>query len=167
MKKITSREIVTTDIFKKIGDEWMLIGAEKGGKMNVMTASWGGVGVLWNMDVATCYIRPTRYTKEFCDASDCFTLSFYPDEMKEGLSVCGTKSGRDCDKLKEAGFEAVIEEKAAYCKGASLVIVCEKLYAQDFEQKCFIDKTVIDKCYPKRDFHTMYVGKILYALVSD
>ena len=90
--------------FTKIGSEWMLITAGDESGCNTMTASWGGLGVLWGKNVATCYIRPQRYTKKFVDANDTFTLSFYGPEYKQALSICGSKSGRDCDKVKEAGL---------------------------------------------------------------
>ena len=88
-----------------IGHEWMLVTAgnqEKG--YNTMTASWGGLGVLWGQPAATVYIRPQRYTKEFVDREEYFTLSFLPEEYKPQLGICGSKSGRDMDKVKECGF---------------------------------------------------------------
>lgn len=95
---------LTFNPFTKIGSEWMLITAGDQSGYNTMTASWGGLGVLWGKNVATCYIRPQRYTKKFVDANDTFTLSFYGPEHKQALSICGSKSGRDCDKVKEAGL---------------------------------------------------------------
>lgn len=68
---------LTFNPFTKIGSEWMLITAGDQSGYNTMTASWGGLGVLWGKNVATCYIRPQRYTKKFVDANDTFTLSFY------------------------------------------------------------------------------------------
>ena len=93
--------------FTKIGSEWMLITAGDESGCNTMTASWGGLGVLWGKNVATCYIRPQRYTKKFVDANDTFTLSFYGPEYKQALSICGSKSGRDCDKVKEADLPRI------------------------------------------------------------
>lgn len=84
--------------FTKIGTEWMLITAGDEKKFNTMTASWGGVGIMWNKNVVTTYIRPQRYTKEFVDANEYFTVSFYDKEYKKALNICGTRSGRDCDK---------------------------------------------------------------------
>ena len=76
--------------FTKIGKEWMLITAGTEEKYNTMTASWGGVGVIWGKDVVTAYIRPQRYTKEFVDANDTFTISFFPEGYKKALSLCGS-----------------------------------------------------------------------------
>lgn len=80
--------------FKMIGDQWMLVTAGDQIKYNTMTASWGGIGVMWGKNVAVTVIRPQRYTKEFVESHDCFTLSFYPEEYKKALSLCGSKSGR-------------------------------------------------------------------------
>lgn len=89
-----------------IGKEWLLITAEKDGKANTMTASWGGVGVLWGKNVATLYIRPQRYTKEFVDASDTLSLSVLDESFRKTLNYLGTVSGRDENK---------IEKSRAYC----------------------------------------------------
>ena len=93
------------DPFERIGRDWCLITAGNKGSYNTMTASWGGVGILWNKEVATCYIRPQRYTKEFVDREEYFTLSFFPDGWREALNFCGKYSGRDRDKAAETGLK--------------------------------------------------------------
>ena len=91
--------------FDKISKQWMLVTAGDGEASNTMTASWGGVGIMWGKPVATVYIRPQRYTKEFIDKNEYFTLSFLPEEYRKALSVCGSVSGRNvADKWKEAGL---------------------------------------------------------------
>ena len=161
MRQINVNELDTSRLFSKIGEQWMLIGAADGnGKTNFMTASWGGLGVLWNENVATCYIRPTRYTMNFTERSEYFTLSFYPPDKRQALTVMGRKSGRDCDKLALAGMTQAKLTDAVYCEGAHTVILCKKLYAQDMDADCFTDKSILDKHYPARDLHRMYVGKI-------
>ena len=89
---------INENFFKLIGEKWMLITAGNEQNLNMMTASWGGVGVLWNKNVAFSFIRPNRYTFEFTEQNDYYTLSFYDDEFKSELSFCGTNSGRDVDK---------------------------------------------------------------------
>ena len=155
---------ITQNPFAMIGEQWMLITAGSGEKCNTMTASWGGVGVLWQAPVATCYVRPQRYTKQFLDAQEYFTLTFFGEEHREALKLCGTKSGRDVDKVKECGFTV----KAAACgapyfEEAELVIVCRKRYVQDFDPAAIPDD-VKEKQYPNRDYHTMYIGEIVEVL---
>ena len=90
--------------FTKIGKEWMLVTAGDEKKHNTMTASWGAMGVMWGKNVVSVYLRPQRYTKEFVDAGELFTVSFYSEDHRGALNICGTKSGRDCDKEKPASF---------------------------------------------------------------
>ena len=90
--------------FDLIGKQWMLITAGNEEKCNTMTASWGGVGIMWGKPTATAYIRDSRYTKEFVDREDYFTLAFFGEEHREALNLCGRVSGRDEDKIKEAGL---------------------------------------------------------------
>ena len=78
--------------FSAIGDQWMLITAGTPERLNTMTASWGGLGVLWGVPMAACYIRPQRYTKQFVDENGYFTLSFFGEEYRPQLSLCGSKS---------------------------------------------------------------------------
>lgn len=92
------------NVFSMIGEQWMLVTAGTVERCNTMTASWGGLGVLWGKPVATVYIRPQRYTLEFVEREDCFTLSFFGEEYRKALALCGSKSGRDVDKVKECGF---------------------------------------------------------------
>ena len=150
--------------FAMIGDQWMLITAGDVERCNTMTASWGGVGVLWQAPVATCYVRPQRYTKQFLDEQEYFTLTFFSEEYRKQLQLCGTRSGRDMDKVKECGFTV----KAAACgapyfEEAELVIVCRKRYVQDFDP-ANIPEDVKEKQYPNQDYHTMYIGEIVEVL---
>ena len=150
--------------FAMIGDQWMLITAGTGEACNTMTASWGGLGVLWNAPVATCYVRPQRYTKEFLDREEYFTLSFFGEAYRKALSVCGSKSGRDVDKVKECGFTVKTAECGApYFEEAELVIVCRKRFAQDFDP-ANIPGDVKEKQYHNADYHTMYIGEIVEVL---
>lgn len=160
MREITPKEI-NGNIFSLIGDDWMLITAEKNdGSVNTMTASWGGAGVLWNKNVCFVFIRPQRYTYEFTEESDSFTLSFYPEEMRPALTLCGRKSGRDCDKISEAGLVPVKLDDTTYFEGAKLVLKVKKLYKTQLKADEFIEKALIDKVYPTSDFHYVYVCEI-------
>ena len=163
MRNISPKEI-TGNPFAMIGDQWMLITAGTGEACNTMTASWGGLGVLWNAPVATCYVRPQRYTKEFLDREEYFTLTFFGEAYRKALSVCGSKSGRDVDKVKECGFTVKTAECGApYFEEAELVIVCRKRFAQDFDP-ANIPGDVKEKQYPNEDYHTMYIGEIVEVL---
>lgn len=96
MKKINIAE-QSFNPFELIGKDWMLISAGTAEKWNTMTASWGGVGVMWGKPSATCYIRQSRYTKTFVDDSEFFTLTVLKDGCRDALNLLGSKSGRDME----------------------------------------------------------------------
>ncbi len=146
--------------FDTIGKKWMLITAQKGDKVNTMTASWGGVGVLWNKPVAYIFIRPQRYTKEFVDSSDSLSLCVLPEEYRKELTYFGTVSGRDEDKIEKAKLSIEHVDGTPYFNESELVLICKKLYAQEMLPDCFINEDSKEKWYPEKDYHTMYVVEI-------
>lgn len=151
--------------FTKISDEWMLITAGDEKKSNTMTASWGGLGIMWGTNIATVYIRPQRYTKEFVDANDTFTISFLPKEYRKALNVCGTVSGKDVeDKWKEAGLHPYPVDGTTAVEEAELVFVCKKQYHQEMRPECFDAAENDGKWYPEKDYHIMYMAEIVKVL---
>lgn len=169
MKEVNYKDLKFNP-FDLIGGEWMLItaGNAKDG-CNTMTASWGGLGCLWghNDPVATIYIRPSRYTKEFVDREQLFTLSVMDRSFKKQMGYLGTVSGRDEDKIGKAGLTPVYDGGTAWFAEAKLVLVCRKMYAAPIVEEGFMHQETIDQSYPKRDYHTMYIGKIERVLVRD
>lgn len=159
-------ELLTDNPFKLIGADWMLITAGTVGSFNTMTASWGGLGVLWERKVCFCFIRPTRYTYEFIERSENFTLSFFEERFRKALSYCGSHSGRDTDKIKEAGLTPVTEGGFIHFAEARLVLACRKLYFQDISPDRFLD-AAIEGMYPQKDYHRMYVGEIKKCMVGS
>lgn len=166
LKPVDVHEI-SENVFSLIGKQWMLITAGTAEHCNTMTASWGGLGVLWGAPAATCYIRPQRYTKEFVDREEYFTLSFFGEKWRKALSLCGSKSGREVDKVKECGFTVKTAQCGApYFEEASLVLVCRKRFAQEMDPNLMPDD-VKEKWYPEKDYHTMYIGEIVQALEAE
>ena len=159
-----SPEKMDQNPFSMIGKQWMLVTAGDQNKINTMTASWGGVGVMWGKNVAVTVIRPQRYTLEFVESHDLFTLSFLPEQYRPALNLCGSKSGRDLDKIAAAGLTPAFEQGAPYFEEASLVLVCRKLYVSDVKKENFLDENLIDRWYPNSDFHRMFVGEIVHVL---
>lgn len=155
---------LTDNVFSLIGDQWMLITAGTAEHCNTMTASWGGLGVIWGAPSATCYIRPQRYTKDFVDREEFFTLSFFGEQWRKALALCGSKSGRDVNKVTECGFT----QKAAACgapyfEEADLVLICRKRFSQKMDP-ANIPEDVKQKWYPEKDYHTVYIGEIVEVL---
>lgn len=144
----------------------MLVSAtDKDGKTNAMTASWGGLGVLWGKKVAFVFIRPQRYTKKFVDDAENFSLSFFEESYKPMLGYMGKVSGKNEDKIKKSGLTVQYKDGAPVFKEASLTLVCRKMYRQTLEEDCFIDKTNIGKWYPQKDYHDMYVAEIVDEII--
>ncbi len=142
-------------------DKWCLITAGTTEGYNTMTASWGALGELWNKDVCFIFIRPQRYTKEFVEREEYFTLSFFGEEYKKALTFCGRYSGRDYDKAKETGLTPMPVDGSISFEESETVIVCKKIAQQDIDPKGFIDKDIDSKNYPTKDYHTMYIGEII------
>ena len=155
---------LSENVFSMLDDQWMLITAGTADQCNTMTASWGGLGVIWGAPSATCYIRPQRYTKEFIDRQDFFTLSFFGPKQRKALTLCGSKSGRDTDKIKACGFTVETAAGGApYFAQAQLVLVCRKRFAQAMDPAS-IPPDIREKWYPEQDYHTMYIGEIVEVL---
>ncbi len=164
MFKKTDPKTLNFNVFSAIGDQWMLITAGTPEKCNTMTASWGGLGILWGAPMAIAYIRPQRYTKQFVDENEYFTLSFFSENYRKQLALCGAKSGRDVDKVKECGFTvAAGEGNAPYFEEADLVLVCRKRMVMPMDPSA-MPADVKEKWYDN-DYHDMYWGEIVEALV--
>lgn len=164
--KEISCEKINKNVFEMIGKQWMLVTAEKGGKVNTMTASWGGMGVMWGKNVVFVVIRPQRFTKEFIDNSETFSLTFLNEEYRKTLNYLGTVSGRDEDKILKSGLTVDFLDKTPYFVQGETVIKCKKLYNQYFTEDSFIDKNIINKWYNK-DYHMLYIAKIEKVLVKE
>ena len=173
MKEIDIKELKLNPM-TMIGDEWWLITAgNKARGFNTMTAAWGQLGALWDrpdgkphdiIPAATVFVRPSRYTKEFLDREELFTLSVLGRERRKELAYIGTHSGRDEDKIKMTGLTPVFDYDTTYFSEAKLVLVCRKIYNAPLAPDGFLDKAIIEKNYKNGNFHEVYVGEILKIL---
>ena len=123
-------EELTSNTFELIGKDWMLVTANSNGKVNTMTASWGGLGIMWGKPVAFVVIRPQRYTKEFVDNASTFSLTFFSKEYKKQLSYLGSVSGRDEDKITNSGLTLESADSTPYFAEGKLVLKLKKLFSQ-------------------------------------
>ena len=166
-KEITPQEEWTHNPYCRIRDDWMLLAAQKpDGSINMMTANWGGVGILWHKPVVYLVVRPQRYTKEFIDAADTLSLSFFSEEYREKLTLCGKKSGRDINKMAECGFSVQPESGAPVFEQADTVLICRKLFSQAMLPESILSREVLTEFYPKKDYHQIYIAEVLKALVK-
>ena len=164
---------LTENVFKLIGQDWMLVSAVHNGKINGMTASRGGLGILWARPVAYVFIRPTRYTKEFVDASNGITLSVFEKKYKPMMQYFGTVSGRDEDKIAKYALTQKEHGAYTYFDEARLTLLTKKLYAQTLDASFFTKAAVNGQedfphtYYPEHDYHTMYIAEIESILVKE
>ena len=146
---IVAPEDFDQSVFRLIGKEWMLVTAKnQEGKVNTMTASWGGLGVMWGKNVAVTVLRPQRYTKEFIDQSESFTLSFY-----------------DEDKIAKTRLTPTDANGIPFFEEAKIVLICKKLYSQPMDPEGFVDKSLDEQWYPEKDYHVLYAAEIEQILV--
>ncbi|MCX7028414.1 MAG: flavin reductase [Spirochaetes bacterium] len=156
--------------FSTIGSRWLVLtaGTFAPRAFNSMTISWGSVGEIWNKPFFQAVVRPSRYTREFLEKGDSFTLCVLPPAYKEAMSLLGSKSGRNGDKIAESGLKAMASRiVAAPCyEEAELVIECRKMYWQDLDPAHFLDPG-IEANYPDKDYHRAYFGEIVAASGTD
>ena len=162
-KKINPTDI-SESIFDLIGKDWALVTSGNAEKFNTMTVSWGGAGIMWGKPVAFTFIRPQRYTFEFTEKSGYYTMSFFDEKYRDALKLCGSKSGRDVDKVAQTGLTpAFTEGGIPYFAEARLVLVCKKLYSQFLNSESVVDEETVSKWYDN-DFHKMYISVIVEVL---
>lgn len=149
-----------TDIFSQFDKKWALLTAGSIDNFNMMTISWGGFGTLWNKPVATVYVRTSRYTHDYMEDNDYFTISFYPDQYKEMLGVMGSKSGRDMDKMKDSGITATDASGSVTFEEAEVTVVCKKLFRQELAVEN-IPADLAERLYAGDAPHDMYIGEVV------
>ena len=168
MREVKATEL-SDNFFKIIGKDWMLLSAGKPEAFNTMTASWGGVGYLWNQPVAFVFVRPERYTYEFMEANSHFTLSFLEEAHRNAHKICGFHSGRDMDKAKAAGLTiANHADGNLIFDQARMTLGCRKLYSDMLDAGNFIERELTERWYgSKGGYHRMYIGGIEHVWLRD
>ena len=167
MFKKVDPKTLDLNAFSAIGDQWMLITAGTPEKCNTMTASWGGLGVMWGKDVAYIVLRPQRYTKELLDDTGILSLSVLPEGNKDIYGYLGKISGRQEEKIAKTGLTVAHDGATPYFEEARLVLLCRPLFAQEYNPRCFLDTSVEEKWYPEKDYHTLYICEIQKVLVKE
>jgi flavin reductase (DIM6/NTAB) family NADH-FMN oxidoreductase RutF len=154
-------EELDSNIFKMIGSDWMLICAGKKDNYNMMTASWGTAGYLWRKPVVFVFIRPQRHTYSFMETNPYFTVNFFDSQYRDLLTICGTRSGKEIDKMNIDGLEAEPTGSGSIIfKQARIAMECRKIYFDDIKPE-FLQAFELEKIYPAKDFHRFYVGEIM------
>lgn len=159
-------ELLSENPIKLISDG-MLVTSGSESSFNTMTASWGGIGYLWNKQVCFVFIRPSRYTYEFTEKNDTLSLSFFSDDYKHVLRFCGANSGRDVDKVKSCSLTPIALDTGCIAfNEARIILECKKLSIMDFNSEQFIDPSLI-KNYKSEDYHRVYICEITSVLIKE
>ena len=174
MKEISVKNMKLNPFTNFAKDRMALTAGNQKDGYNTMTVAWGHLGAIWERERHTnqlptviCYVRPSRYTKEFLDKEPYFTLSYFGNDGKKLLGYLGTHSGRDEDKIKTVGLTPVFDCETTYFAEAKTVFICRKLYHAPILENGFVDKGLIDFNYPEKDFNEMYIGEIVKVLVNS
>ena len=149
-----------TEIFSQFNDTWALLTAGTTDRHNTMTISWGGMGTLWFKPVVTVYVKPCRYTYQFMNDNDYFTVSFYPEEYKKALTLMGSKSGRNLDKDAASGLTVRDLGEAVTYEEAEVTMLCRKIYFQDMVP-ANMPQDVVQQHYTVEEPHRMFIGEVV------
>lgn len=167
--RISNYKELNENAINLIGKGWMLIGAGSTKRgFNMMTASWGGVGWIWEKPVSFIFVRPQRFTFHFTEKEPLYTVTFLAVEYRQALNICGSISGRDSNKLQASGLTAFDTENGNIgFREARIILECKKLFATRLKEEDFIIREIADKIYPMKDFHQMYIGEIVNVLIKN
>lgn len=163
--KQTTADKIPGNIIKLLND-WTLITSGSGDQINVMTASWGGLGMFWEKPVSFCFLNPTRYSVQTMDKGDTYTISFYTEAYKDALRYCGSVSGRNTDKIKGSGLTPIqLPSGATAFSEAWMILECKKIVAQPISPDAVVDKSLPQE-WSKDGYHKMYIGEILNVWIK-
>jgi flavin reductase (DIM6/NTAB) family NADH-FMN oxidoreductase RutF len=150
-----------TKAFQNIGNKWALLTAGDAKHFNAMTISWGSLGFIWQRPVVTVLVRPPRYTHEFMDEFESFSVSFYDKKYRKALNILGTKSGRDTDKIALSELTPTFVDGVPTFKEAYLTVIARKIYRGQLESVGFLVPSVDTEFYPEKDYHTVYFAELV------
>ncbi len=130
---------------------------------NTMTIGWGMIGTIWRKKTFIVYVKPTRYTYNYMENNDYFTVTFFKEKYKEEMVYLGTKSGRDTNKVKDVNFHPLEIDNGVTFKEAYCTILCKKYYYTDID-KNNIPEEAVDRYYKDNSLHRVYYGEIIKIL---
>jgi flavin reductase (DIM6/NTAB) family NADH-FMN oxidoreductase RutF len=164
--KQISPDKIPGNIIKMLNEDWKLITAGTDAGFNMMTASWGGLGVLYGKPTVTCFINPARYTYQLMETNETCTFTFYTETYREALQYCGSNSGRDKDKVKGSGLTPITTPSGSKAFAeAWLIIECRKLVGQSLSHDALFDEKIKNE-WTGKQLHKMYIGEIIRVWVK-
>lgn len=152
--------MIRLDPFEIFDKNWALLTAGTPEDFNTMTISWGMMGTIWSLPCVTVYVRDSRYTLEFMEKQDTFTITFFDEQYKKDLGILGTVSGRDHDKIAMTSLTPTPAGAGTGFAQAKMTLICKKLYEQRMDENA-IPQEIIDRNYRDHDIHHMFIGQVL------
>lgn len=140
---------------------WAVLSAGNMDDYNCMTISWGSLGTLWRRPVVTVYVRPSRYTWEYMEKNEFFTVSFFDGRCREDLTTLGTLSGREGDKVSKTSLtpEPVFTAGVTF-KEAGRSLICRTIYRQELDRDSMC-KEILEGFNIMEEPHYMYIGEVM------
>ncbi len=161
MKKVEFDQVLND--YNQVLPGGVFLTTKNEGEVNTMTMGWGTAGFIWNQNILMAPVRKSRYTHKLIENSEYFTVSVpLNGQLKKELQFCGTKSGRDYNKIEELNLElAEVEEaEVPIIKGNDLHFICKIKYQQDMLKENLAED-ILEKKYPDKDMHTFYYGEVV------
>lgn len=159
-----SPELLSENFAHAFPRRMALVTAGTADHYNTMTIGWGLVGFAWGKPLVEVQVRPSRYTHDFMESQQLFTVSFFAPDKKEALMLCGSKSGRDIDKAAEAGLTPLPVQGSVAFEEATSIYLCKKMFQVELTAGNFLDKQAEQQYFAEGDYHTVYYGELLELL---
>ena len=166
MNKVVGPFDVYHETIGKLAGNGILLLA--GDPPNPMTIGWGTIGEIWNMPIFTVLVRPTRYTFGLMEKAKDFTVCLLPDDQAKHLAICGSRSGREMDKIRVCGFSLEKSEliSTPYIAQSEIHYECRIVHKHRLDQAA-LDPAIDDKYYQTKDWHMVYYGEIMGTFVNS
>lgn len=166
MRKKVDLEMIIPEVMNKLNKPGLILGSGK--SCNPMTIGWASYGIMWNKPVFTVMVRPVRYSFSLLEEDGDFTINVPSDTMKKEVGICGSKSGRDIDKIEACNFTTEQSHMVSvpFIKECPIYLECRTIFTNDVIAGS-LKKEMIDMYYPHADLHRFYYGEILGAWVKE
>lgn len=158
---------INENVFKLLTEDNALITSGTLEDHNTMTIAWGSFGVLWRMPIFTAYVKPTRYTFNYMEKSDTYSICFFNEKIAHDImKYCGSHSGRYVNKDQACNLTPIILDDTIAYEEARLIIICKKVYSDEFMEEKIIDKSIMG-IYQDNQIHHFYIGKIINVYTEE
>jgi len=147
----------------------LFLNVKTNNNFNTMTIGWANAGIIWGLPIFNVAVRKSRYTYNLIEKTDEFTVSIpFSNRFKKELAFCGSRSGRNYDKIKECGLNKIKAQSIStpVIGGCDLHYECKIKYKQAMDSM-YLNKSINKKYYKDNDYHTFYYGEIVDCYIDE